>query len=205
MLRQRDLEIRIERVPGHPAPRPEWEQYRTPAPIAAAALFMAYAAGDIQGRTVGDLGCGTGMFLVGAGLLRAERLVGIDIDPRAVETARAVLADLGLDADIVAGPVESFKESCDTIVMNPPFGAQFAQRGIDTRFVEVALDWAPRVYALHMVETQPHLLALGRRLGARVEHLTTYDFSIPHQFRFHTKAKVLVRVGLFRYSRMGHS
>ncbi|MGC3526628.1 50S ribosomal protein L11 methyltransferase, partial [Pseudomonas aeruginosa] len=85
-------------------------------------------AQELAGRQVLDFGCGSGILAIAAQLLGAERAVGTDIDPQALEASRdkasrngieparfpvylpAVLpqrqADL-LVANILAGPPES--------------------------------------------------------------------------------------------------
>jgi putative methylase len=204
-VRQRDLEIRLEKVPRHPQPRPDLEQYRTPPKIAADVLYRALARGDVAERSVADLGCGTGMFLVGAGLLGASRLAGVDVDAASIGIARATLAAFGLEAELVTGPVEALEGAHDTALMNPPFGAQRAQRHADSAFVRHALHVAPVCYSLHLRETEGHLARLARSLEADLEPLATYEFPLPHQFRFHTKEKLLVPVALYRFERRGHA
>lgn len=204
-MRQRDLEIRLERVPPPPSPRAELEQYRTPPKIAADILYRALARGDVQDRSVVDLGCGTGMFLAGAGLLGARRLVGIDVDPASVDAARAVLDEFGLEADLVVGSVETLTGSFDTAIMNPPFGAQKAQRHADTAFLRHALSLSSVCYSLHLRDTAAHLERLARTLQVDQDRLAEYSFPLPHQFRFHTKEKLLVPVALYRFERMGRN
>ena len=49
--------------------------------------IAAYANNDIIGKTVLDLGCGTGRLALGASYLGAENVVGVDIDRLAIKTA----------------------------------------------------------------------------------------------------------------------
>ena len=70
-MKQRQLEILLQKVPKPTTPVPQLEQYMTPAPIAADIIFTAYLWGDIENKTVVDLGCGTGIFSVGAVLAGA--------------------------------------------------------------------------------------------------------------------------------------
>ena len=64
------------------------EQYTISPSIAATMLYMAaYANNDIIGKTVLDLGCGTGRLALGAAYLGAKSVVGIDIDRLAIKTA----------------------------------------------------------------------------------------------------------------------
>ena len=49
--------------------------------------LAAYTNSDIVGKSVLDLGCGTGRLSLGAAFLGAERVVGIDVDRLAIKTA----------------------------------------------------------------------------------------------------------------------
>ena len=68
-MRKKDLEIRLQSVRNFENPDPALEQYMTPATMAADILFDAYRDGDVEGMKVLDLGCGTGMFSIGAWML----------------------------------------------------------------------------------------------------------------------------------------
>ncbi len=64
------------------------EQYTISEAIAANMLYIAaYTNGDIAGKRVLDLGCGTGRLALGAAYLGAESVVGVDIDRLAIKTA----------------------------------------------------------------------------------------------------------------------
>ncbi len=75
-------------VAGFDNPRASLEQYRTPPDLAAHLVHTADLQDDIQGQTVVDLGCGTGMLALGAALRSPARVVGLDIDPAPLSTAR---------------------------------------------------------------------------------------------------------------------
>ena len=51
-------------------------------------------AGDLSGRTVLDLGCGSGRYLVEAVRRGAARAVGVDVAPEMIEIARSLAATL---------------------------------------------------------------------------------------------------------------
>lgn len=95
-------------------------------------------AGSSAVLTVLDPACGNGAFL--AGVRRAMgtsvRLVGVDIDPDAVDAAHAALPD----AEIVLGDALSMEwgtRTFDVVVGNPPFLNQMASattRGGSSRF-----------------------------------------------------------------------
>jgi SAM-dependent methyltransferase len=47
--------------------------------------------GDLTGKTVLDIGCGSGLFSIAASALGAKKVVGFDYDPQCVATAKDVL------------------------------------------------------------------------------------------------------------------
>jgi ribosomal protein L11 methyltransferase len=80
---------------------------------------------DLTGKTVIDYGCGSGILAIAAALLGATRVIGVDIDPQALEATRenakrnnvkvetylsgdcpSIQADVLL-ANILAGPLQS--------------------------------------------------------------------------------------------------
>jgi SAM-dependent methyltransferase len=74
-----------------------WSSYArtiTQQRIAAARDGMAklLPSGEIVGRTMLDIGCGSGLHALAALELGAAGVVAIDFDPKSVETARSVLA-----------------------------------------------------------------------------------------------------------------
>jgi len=97
-MKLRKLEIALEKVEGFETPNVNYEQYKTPATVAAPFLHLAFMSGDIEGKTVYDLGCGTGILSIGAALLGAKEVIGFDIDDGAV--SNAVKNAAGMKAEI---------------------------------------------------------------------------------------------------------
>ncbi|MDD1770827.1 MAG: METTL5 family protein [Methanomassiliicoccales archaeon] len=202
-MKLKDLEMALQKVRTFASPIASLEQYQTPATIAADMLFLAYSQGDIAGRTVVDLGCGTGILGIGAALLGAERVIGVDVDKGAVELAAANSRELGVSIELLVSDVRSFQASADTVVMNPPFGAQ--TRHADRPFLEKAIGIANVVYSLHLGGTEEFVRSLIASTGASGEIQKRYKFEIPHTFAFHKKAKTDVEVALFRIKTQGET
>lgn len=195
-MRKNELERALQSIPPHRNPRPSLEQYCTPAPIAADVLWTAMAFGDIEGRRVVDLGCGTGVFAIGAALMGAASVKGVDIDSQAVADATEAASRMGIDAEFMTGDVKEVQWEADTVIMNPPFGAQ--RRRADRPFLEAAVRLAPVVYSLHNASTTPFLERMVASLGRRIAFQKSYKFQIPHLFEFHEKKKKDIDVVLLR-------
>jgi len=198
-VKQRELEMRLQKAPAHPDPSPELEQVPTPAPIAADILYMAHANGDIQGKRVADLGCGTGAFAVGAALLGAASVAGFDLDPRSIELAGEFAESAGVKAEFRACEVGAIEGEYDTVVQNPPFGAQ--NRHADRPFLEKAVELAPVTYSLHLHETAPFIVRWAAYRGHTAHEVKSYKFVIPHIFHFHSRERKHFDVGLFKIER----
>ena len=198
-MRRKRLEIVLQKLKPLEERSARLEQYPTPAHIAADVLWEAFGRGDVHGRAVADLGCGNGVFCIGAKLMGADRAVGIDIDPKAVGVALANAAELGVEVELLEGDVSSLAGPFDTVLQNPPFGAQ--TRHADRAFVEKALSLAPVAYSLHNDGTQEFVEGMVRALGGRSEAVKRYKFEIPYAFEFHRKANETISVVLLRLER----
>lgn len=66
---------------------------------------MVYTAefefGDIEGRNVLDLGCGTGMLGIAASILGAGTVTGLDVDDGALRAAAENAECMDVDMDLV--------------------------------------------------------------------------------------------------------
>ena len=197
-MKKKELEILLQKVPMAKKPIPTLEQYMTPAPIAADILYTAYHQGDILDKTVADLGCGTGTFAIGAYLLGAKQSIGIDSDEEIIKSAQTYAQQQGYDVLWHHLDVNDFQTPCDTIIMNPPFGAQKANRHSDQEFLKVAMNNAAIVYSLHMKQTLPFLNKFVRQQGGEISWSQPYHFPIKGMFSFHQKLTKDIDVELLR-------
>ena len=199
------LEMDLQFIPPHPTPKVDLEQYTTPAGIAADLLWNAFALGDIRGLKVVDLGTGTGIFAIGAALLGAVEVVGVDADPQAVELARAEASKIGLEelTRFISVDLLDFHEKADTVIQNPPFGAQKAHRKeADRVFMSKSLEIAPVVYSFHMLETEEFVKKFFQSKGGSITHSFYYNFPIPRIYDFHKKENINVDVVVLRVEKV---
>jgi putative methylase len=146
-----------------------------------------------------DLGCGNGVFAIGAKLMGANHVLGVDIDEGAIKTATENASALSLQADFLQSDVRLVSGHFDTTLQNPPFGAQ--TRNADRAFIEKAIELAPRTYSLHNAGTKAFVSELAGSLGARSELVKSYKLQIPYAFEFHRKAVETIPVILLRFDR----
>jgi putative methylase len=188
-MRLRRLEMLLEKVGGFENPSAEMEQYQTPASLAARLLYTAFLAGDIIDLRVLDLGSGTGTLGIGAALLGAGEVIGVENDTDANQVARQNALKMGVDLHIIradmrdpAGQEEI--PMADTVVMNPPFGAQMEHA--DRPFIDIALSRAEVVYGIFNRGSEQFIrqYTAGR---AEIASVIAAQCTIPRTFFFHSE------------------
>jgi len=198
MIRRRALEIILQRLIAHPQPKLRLEQYTIPSDTAAEILFIASSIRrDIAGKSIVDLGCGSGRLAIGASILGAKEVTGVDIDPAAIQTTRKNSRSLGSRCNIewVNSDIEAIRGPFDTALMNPPFGAR--TRHADRKFLLKALTIARTTYSLHKRSTRPYLLKLVGDNRGEVEALYEMQLQIPRTYEFHERKTYNVDVDLY--------
>lgn len=112
------------------------------------ARFVEDAAEDLEApRHLVDLGAGAGPGgISAAGLLDAERVTLVDINPRALALASANAMAAGMEVETIEGGLDSVEGDIDLIIANPPFIADAKgpdyRNGGDMLGAGVSLDWA---------------------------------------------------------------
>ncbi|VDO06620.1 unnamed protein product [Rodentolepis nana] len=198
-ISKKNLQMELQNLDSFSNPKQYLEQYPTSAHVASDILFDMQTRNDaIEGKVVGDLGCGAGMLSLGAHLLGASFVVGFDIDedaisdfqtnlnenlpPQSAACINLVLADV---TKLTPPRVKPF----DTVIMNPPFGTTDKSKGIDSEFLKFGLNVSKKhVYSLHKTTTRDHIVKTVQGLGANCEVIAELRFDIPMMYKKHKKA-----------------
>ncbi len=200
LIRKRDLAVKLQQVNPFPKPKIALEQYTIPGNLAAEILFEAcYVHDDIEKKSVADLGTGTGRLAIGASMLGAEYVVGVDLDILSLTVASKNIKLLGLSSDWVLGDIDALRGPVDTVLMNPPFGTK--QEHADRYFLQIALRLGTVVYSIHKSSTRPYITRWLQGRADKNERITSTRMEIPHQFSFHRKRLGYVEVDVFRIQR----
>jgi len=190
----------MERVPPHPTPKVELEQYLTPSHIASSLVWTAFIQGNITGKRVADLGCGTGRLCAGISRLEGE-CVCVEVDRESLQTAVRFFRGEGLDAEFVEGDCTQFTGRFDTVIQNPPFGVKV--RGVDLLFLRTALRIARVVYSIHKSNPTTRELIRGeaQRQGFSVEVLGT-EFPMRPYYPWHKSSLHRFLVDLYVFKKV---
>ena len=192
-------------VAGFDDPKAPLEQYHTPPDLAAHIVHLADLQGDVEGRTVIDLGAGTGMLALGAALRGPERSVGVEIDPAPLATARQNERRVGARADIewiradaTDAPLCPPSREDVTVLMNPPFGAQRGNEHADRAFLGTAARLAAVSYSVHNEGSREFVESFAADHDGEVTHAFGAELDLPRQFDFHEADVEALDVEVYR-------
>ena len=208
LVRRQHLERKLAEVVPHPNPKAYLEQYTISSEVAAEILYLAaYTYDDIVGKTVVDLGCGTGRLALGAMLLGAKETFGIDIDPLAIKVARDNAKKLAVDKETnwITADINVLHGHFHTVLQNPPFGVQ--KRSADRTFLEKSLELGYRIYSLHKSgkRNREFIKRFIEKRGGKVTGIFHMEMTIPKLFEFHTKERRNIEVDLYRIEGNTHA
>jgi len=201
---KKELELILQKLKPIEKPKLKLEQYTIPAYLAAEILNIAYLSGDIKNKVVADFGCGSGRLAIGASLLGAKRVFGIDLDKDALKQAKEnlkfaeALVKRKLKVKFLNCDIRDWNEKCDTVLQNPPFGTKGFTS--DTLFLKKAVSISKKVYSLHKNgrrKNREFLKKFISSLGCKIEYIKKFSFYLPHTFKFHKKPKVRYDVDLY--------
>ena len=181
------LAVQLSKIESFKDPKLKREQYITDSEVAADMLWMAHLQGDIEGKRVLDLGCGTGILGIGALLLGASHVTFVDSDPDALEIVQKNLKSEGLESDFELIQ-EDIREIClkgDTALQNPPFGNR--RTHADRAFLDAAMRSADVLYSIHMATTKSFLEVYTRDNGFRITHTQTHEFPLKSTYAHHRR------------------
>lgn len=203
MATKRSLATKLGVVAGFERPDAALEQYPTPPELAAHVVHLADLHGDVDGRTVLDLGTGTGMLALAAALRGPARVFGVELDRDALTTATANQRRVAASAPVHWIQADATRLPLDvpdpvTVVMNPPFGARDGNRNADRGFLATASRVAAVSYSVHNAGSEAFVEAFAADNGGEVTHAFAADFAIDARFDHHTEESEEIDAEVYR-------
>ncbi|MEK6891851.1 MAG: METTL5 family protein [Nanoarchaeota archaeon] len=209
LMSKSKLAIILSKLEVFNDPKVRQEQYPTDSEVAASILWNAYLLGDIEGKVIVDLGCGTGILGIGALLLGAKRVFLIDMDYKVLEQAKnnilkvksesSMYNNIDLKAELRLADVGGVKLKVDVVIENPPFGTKVKHS--DRLFLEKALEIAPIVYSFHKSESKSFLEGFAAQKNAKITHIWNFRFPLKASFEFHRRQIHRINVSCFRFEK----
>ncbi len=206
MLTKGTLAVLLSQLKEFNASKAALEQYAIPSEIAATVLWEMLLQGDIEDKTIADLGAGTGILGIGAAVLGARLVHLVDIDNEALARAKENVVflenELGATLHVLFDEedIGNFKQIVDVVVQNPPFGVQ--KKHADRVFLEKAFSLAPIVYSFHKTESEQFLRKYAQDNGFVITRSWLFDWPLQATMHYHEKRKHLVKVGAWRFAHL---
>jgi putative methylase len=200
---RRALARRLGVVQGFQDPTASLEQYATSPEVAASLVHVADQHGDLDDATILDLGAGTGMLALAAALRGPRRVIGVDVDPTPLRTARenARRINAATDVEWVVGDATdlplSFEER-PVVFSNPPFGAQTGNEHADRAFLDQISAVARVSYTVHNAGSQSFVESYVDDAGGQVTDAFAVELDVDNQFEFHDEATATVDAEAYR-------
>ncbi len=190
-MKLKELEGYLQQVESFERPKLHLEQFITTSHLASQILYeIDRIHDDLCEKTVCDLGIGTGMLSIGASILGADFVLGIDIDKDALKICQKNINNLEIEnIELINADCEQIlKDDCtntlkmnfDTVIMNPPFGTK--NNGIDVLFLRLALSLCNQngaIYSLHKSNTRDFLKKKSESWGLKMERVCEMKYNIP--------------------------
>lgn len=213
MISKKALAIELSKLEGFYKPKISEEQYTTDSEIAADILWKAYTLGDIYMKGIIDIGCGTGILGIGAGMLGAKIVWLVDKDKNAIDITKRNI--LKMESESLFKNMSKVKwkyilkdinnekgvgikknNSIDTVIQNPPFGTKI--RHNDVIFLEKAAEISKVVYSMHKSETIGYIKNKIIKFGLRLTHIWDYNMPLKNTYLFHSKKNKRIKVSVIR-------
>lgn len=190
-VRLRHLAMTLSGLTAHPQNNDALEQYATEGDLAARWLLAMHQFGDVEGRTVVDVGAGNGIFGLGAMLLGASSAWLIESDAEVCTVAAGNARSLGIEVAVVHQHVTSIHhlpsiEGC-TIISNPPWGVRTT--AADRPVLEALLGSSASVLHIMHHADAPHVEAMARDEGWLSEEVLRAPFRLPPIYEHHQRGR----------------
>ena len=201
---KKSFAVTLSKLKVFRAPKAELEQYPTDSEVAADMLWIAALEKDIEGKTIVDLGCGTGILGIGCLLMGAKKVVFVDIDKDALLIAKENVKKISDEfeigqAEFELSDVESFKGEFDVVVQNPPFGIK--DEHADKRFLEKAFVLAPVIYSLHKAESKGFIENISKDFSFEIRNHMEFNFPLKQTMEYHKRKIHRIKVGCWKITK----
>jgi putative methylase len=200
MISKKQLAITLSRLQSFDRPSILLEQYPTDSEIAAEIIWHMQLSNDIQGNSIADLGCGTGVLGIGCSFFLPEKIYFVDKDERVLRKLKNNLQLFDIDnIEIITSDITQFNEKVDLVIQNPPFGTK--NEHADKKFLEKAFSISKVVYSFHKLSTKNFVEAISRDNKFKITHMWKFDFPLKQVHEFHKRKIHRIEVGCWRFER----
>ena len=208
MVRTRkELAIFLSKLKTFEEPDQRLEQYSSDGDSAATLLWQAMIDNNIDGKTIIDLGSGTGILGIGALLLGAKKIFFVDIDAKTYNILKQNLEiltenweiDLTDKWEFINSNVKDLnlktKTEETTVITNPPFGT--TKKHADKDFLEASKKLADEIYSMHKTNTEEFIQKFCKTNELKIIWAQPISFQLKNTLKHHKKHLQRVEVTIF--------
>lgn len=193
-MNKKQLEIQLSKLKNLVPANPKLEQYQTEGNTTAQIIWKAYISGDIENKVIADLGCGNGIFGIGALILGAKKVLFLDADKKAIELTKENTSNYK-NCEYYNCDITQFNKKVHTVLMNPPFGVQ--NRKADKKFLEKAFQISKNIYSIHKIESKNFIEKIAQENDFKIEEIIPIKLLIKKVYEFHKKKYHYTDVGIW--------
>lgn len=204
---RRELSIFLSALKVFTRPNVRLEQYPSDGNTAGKLLWKAHLRGEMDNKTILDLGCGTGILGIGALLLGAKHVIFLDIDQKVQPLLEENIAFLEEHYEVpgtwefICQDVRKLEVQQEDLIVisNPPFGTKI--KHMDKVFLQQGLRVAPIMYSMHKTSTKAFLEAFARTEELLLD-MEDVSFPLQNTMDKHKKRLERIEVTLVRYEKI---
>ena len=119
----------------------------------------------------------------------------ISIDIEVIEIGKKYSEEKGIAMKWIEMPIQNWGQKIDTIIMNPPFGAQ--RPGADREFIKKALEMAEKVWTIHLSDSGKFIEKFVEDNGGKIVSSWKMDMELKRTMKHHTKESKKVKAILY--------
>ena len=200
-MNKKELELILSQLKGFVDPKSKLEQITTGVDVASDALWKINSNKHIKGKTIADLGAGTGVFGLGALMLGARKVYFIEYDKEAIKIAKEnfkkikKLMGKNYNAEFLNIDVKDFKKKVSVVVQNPPFSNK--ETHLDKLFLIKAMEIGKVIYSFHRLKTKNFIDDFVAENGFKVFDFVRYKFPIKQDLIFGLSRTKHLKIGFW--------
>ena len=92
-------------------------------------------------------------------------------------------------------PIQNWNRKIDTVIMNPPFGAQ--RPGADREFIQKALQVANRVWTIHLADSSKFIDRFVEDNGGKILTCWEMEMELKRTMKHHSRESKKVKAILY--------
>jgi putative methylase len=204
MQSKKQLAVLLSKLKPFESPKLMQEQYTTDSEIAAEILWNAHMQGEIEGKSVADLGSGTGILGIGALVLGAKHVDFVEIDEAVLPALMSNLHDAEIalniefhNYEIIVADISTYNKKADLVLQNPPFGTK--QKHADLQFLEKAIQVAPIIYSFHKAVTEEYLQRWAQQHNLQLAARFPFSWKLKQTMAHHEKKRQEIQVVCLKF------